>query len=93
MAESLFILELEFLHIRGGCSLIIVFFVLMLVGTCCFFLCASLCVVRPTYRSAHRHENVLFVFSLSHYSTLQRAVKRISTRVVLLGDTVQLYVS
>ena len=27
MAESLFILELEFLHIRGGCSLIIVFFI------------------------------------------------------------------
>ena len=26
MAESLFILELEFLHIRGGCSLIVVFY-------------------------------------------------------------------
>ena len=26
MAESLFILELEFLHIRGGCSLVVVFF-------------------------------------------------------------------
>ena len=26
MAESLFILELELLHIRGGCSLIVVFF-------------------------------------------------------------------
>ena len=38
MDESLFILELEFLHIRGGYSLIIVFFVLMLVGTCCFIL-------------------------------------------------------
>ena len=34
MAESLFILELEFLHVRGGCSLVVVFFVLMLVGTC-----------------------------------------------------------
>ena len=34
MAESLFILEIEFLHIRGGCSLVVVFFVLMLVGTC-----------------------------------------------------------
>ena len=33
MAESLFILEIEFLHIRGGCSLVVVFFVLMLVGT------------------------------------------------------------
>ena len=33
MAESLFILELEFLHVRGGCSLVVVFFVLMLVGT------------------------------------------------------------
>ena len=57
MAESLFILELEFVHKRGGCSLVIVFFVLMLMGTCCFILSASLCVVRPTYRASHRHEN------------------------------------
>ena len=57
MAESLFIFELDFLHIRGGRSLIIVFFVLMLVGTCCFIPSASLCVVRPTYRVSHRHEN------------------------------------
>ena len=42
MAESLFILEIEFLHIRGGCSLVVVFFVLMLVGTCCFILSANL---------------------------------------------------
>ena len=54
MAESLFILELEFLHIRGGCSLVITFFVLVLVGTCCFIMSASLCVVRPTYRASHR---------------------------------------
>ena len=54
MAESLFILEIEFLHIRGGCSLVVVFFVLMLVGTCCFILSASLCVVRPTYRASHQ---------------------------------------
>ena len=40
MAESLFILEIEFLHIRGGCSLVLVFFVLVLVGTCCFILSA-----------------------------------------------------
>ena len=57
MAESLFNLELEFLHVRGGCSLVVVFFVLMLVGTCCFILFANLCVVRPTYRASHRHEN------------------------------------
>ena len=38
MAESLFGLELEVLHIRGGLSLVIVFFVLMLVVTCCFIL-------------------------------------------------------
>ena len=38
MAESFFILELEFLHIRGGCSLIEVFFFLMFVGICCFIL-------------------------------------------------------
>ena len=35
VAESLFILGLESLHIRGGCSLIAVLFFLMLVGTCC----------------------------------------------------------
>ena len=34
MAESYFILGLEFLHIQGGCSFIIVFFLLMLVGPC-----------------------------------------------------------
>ena len=44
MAESLFILELEFLHIRGGCSLTKVFSVLMLVGTCCFILSARTAV-------------------------------------------------
>ena len=53
MAESLFILEIEFLHIRGGCSLVVVFFVLMLVGTCCFILSASL-VGRTTQRLADR---------------------------------------
>ena len=56
MAESLFIVDIEFLHIRGGCSLVVVFFVLMLVGTCCFILSASLCVVRPTYRASHRYD-------------------------------------
>ena len=45
MAESLFILELEFLHIRGGCSLIMVFFVLMLVGTCCPLFHYNICAV------------------------------------------------
>ena len=58
MAESLFILELEFLHLRGGCSPIIVIFVLMLVGTCCFILSASLYVVRPMYRASHWHKYV-----------------------------------
>ena len=57
MVEPLFILELGFLHIRGGCSLIVVFFVLMLVGICRSILSASLCVVRPTYRASHSHEN------------------------------------
>ena len=51
MADSQFILELMFLQIRGGCSLTVLFFFLMLVGTCCFILSASLCVVRPTFRS------------------------------------------
>ena len=35
IAESLFILEIEFLHIRGGCSLVVVFFVLMLETQSC----------------------------------------------------------
>ena len=58
MAESLFILELEFLHIRGGCSLVIVFFVLMLEGTCCFILPAILCVVHPTYQASHVYSHL-----------------------------------
>ena len=50
MAESLFILELEFLHVRGGCSLVVVFFVLMLVGTCCFIMRSAPYV--PSFTSA-----------------------------------------
>ena len=57
MADSQLILELMFLHIRGGYSLTVLLFFLMVVGTCCFILSASLCVVRPTYRASHRHEN------------------------------------
>ena len=56
MADSQLILELLFLQRRGGCSLTVLLFFLMLVGTCCFILSASLCVVRPTYRASHRHE-------------------------------------
>ena len=56
MADSQLILELMFLHIRGGCSLTVLLFFLMPVGTC-FILSASLCVVRPTYRASHLHEN------------------------------------
>ena len=55
MADSQLILELLFLQRRGGCSLTVLLFFLMLVGTCCFILSASLCVVRPTYRASHRH--------------------------------------
>ena len=33
MADSQLILELMFLHIRGGCSLTVLLFFLMLVGT------------------------------------------------------------
>ena len=54
MADSQLILELLFLQRRGGCSLTVLLFFLMLVGTCCFILSASLCVVRPTYRASHR---------------------------------------
>ena len=46
MADSQLILELLFLQRRGGCSLTVLLFFLMLVGTCCFILSASLCVVR-----------------------------------------------
>ena len=41
MADSQLILELMFLHIRGGCSLAVLLFFLMLVGTCCFILSAN----------------------------------------------------
>ena len=51
MADSQLILELLFLQRRGGCSLTVLLFFLMLVGTCCFILSASLCVVRPTWNS------------------------------------------
>ena len=55
MAESLFILELGFLHIRGGCSVIIVCFVLTFMGTCCFILSVTLPTyqvsMHPTYQS------------------------------------------
>ena len=51
MVDSQLILELMFLHIRGGYSLMVLIFFLMLVGICCFILSASLCVVRPTYPS------------------------------------------
>ena len=36
MADSQLILELLFLQRRGGCSLTVLLFFLMLVGTCCF---------------------------------------------------------
>ena len=42
MADSQLILELMFLHLRGGCSLTVLLFFQMLVGTCCFVLSASL---------------------------------------------------
>ena len=48
MAGSQLILELLFLDGRGGCFLTVLLFFLMLVGTCCFILSASLYVVRPT---------------------------------------------
>ena len=59
MADSQLILELLFLQRRGGCSLTVLLFFLMLVGTCCFILSASLCAVRHTYQASHRHENSL----------------------------------
>ena len=40
MADSQVILDLLLLHIRGGCSLAVLLFFLMLVGTCYFILSA-----------------------------------------------------
>ena len=57
MADSQLILDLLFLRIQGGCSLAALIFFLMLMGAYCSILPASLCVVRPTYRASHRHEN------------------------------------
>ena len=37
MADSQLILDLLFLHVRGGCSLAVLLFFLMLVGTCVIF--------------------------------------------------------
>ena len=58
MADSELILELLLLHRRGGYSLTVLLFFLMLVRTYCSILSASLCFVCPTYRASHRHENV-----------------------------------
>ena len=58
MADSQLILELLFLQRRGGCSLTVLLFFPMLVGTCCLILSASLCIVRPTYRASHRHQKI-----------------------------------
>ena len=57
MADSQLILNLLYLHIRGGCSLAVLLFFPMLVGTCCFILSANLYVVRPTYPASHQLEN------------------------------------
>ena len=57
MADSQLISELMFLHRQGGCSLAVLIFFLMLVETYCSILSGSFCVVRPTYRASHQHEN------------------------------------
>ena len=75
MADSQLILELMFLHIRGGCSLTVLLFLLMLVGTCCPILSASLCVVRPTYRASHRHKAKLLEGSQHHVHDILNADK------------------
>ena len=54
IADSHLILEFLFLHIRGGCSLTVLIFFLMLVGTCCFILSASLC--KPHGASQHSNK-------------------------------------
>ena len=82
MADSQLILELLFLHIKGGCSLAVLLFSLMLVGTCCFALSASLCIVRPKYRASHRHESVVYEFSCrceARYAG--RTTKRLADRI------------
>ena len=50
LADSQLILEMLFIRLRSGCSLMAVLFFLMLMRTCCFILYASFCAVRPTYR-------------------------------------------
>ena len=74
MADSQLNLGLMFLQIRGGCSLTVLLFFLMFVGTCCFILSASLCVVRPTYRASHRHAlflNYLYISAILSFSNLK----------------------
>ena len=72
MADSQFILELLFLHIRGGCSFTVMLFFLMLGGTCCFILSASLCVqyvkrMLPLFRTVVKFcsTNRLFTYLFS----------------------------
>ena len=80
MTESLFILELEFLHIRGGCSLIVVVFVLMLVGTVAhkyhgktFFLTAKFSFPRQNFLS---HGRTLFSHGKTFFSTAKLSFSR-----------------
>ena len=63
MTESHFILELKLLHIRGGCSPIIVFFVHMLVGTCCF---------------AWYNSDFETAFSTNHYDKVQGSSNKLT---------------
>ena len=71
MAGSQLILELMFLHTRGGCSLTVLLFFLMLVGPRCFILSASLCVVLPTYRASHWHEDKIRNMTTHHFMRLK----------------------
>ena len=73
MADSQLILELLFLQRRGGCSLTVLLFFLMLVGTCSFILSASLCIVRPTYREVYRTRAMLPSAKKDSVPTTQRS--------------------
>ena len=70
MADSQLILELLFLQRRGGCSLTVLLFFLMLVGTCCFILSASLCYLSVLESVSFKTQNPVlckqkdFIFSL-----------------------------
>ena len=84
MADSQLILDLLLLRIRGGCSLAVLLFFLMLVGTCCFkpgfhitFQCRRPTGNPPaTHRRHRRKVETCSTFFLCGASDLQKFMRK-----------------